>query len=68
MDKKPVCAFCTRMRIIIICPLIAAFVAFRPEFDFIKNYDLMSMFAWFITFSIVVIFSWKAYKEHRKKK
>ena len=67
MEEKPICAFCTRVRVIIICVLIAAFVAFRPEFNFIKNYDVMGMFAWFITFSIVFIFSWKAYKEYWKK-
>jgi len=67
MEEKPVCAFCTRVRVIFICVLIAAFVAFRPEFNFIKKYDVMGMFAWFITFSIVFIFLWKAYKEYWKK-
>ena len=38
MDDKPVCSFCTRARVLIICTIIAGILAFRPEFDFIKKY------------------------------
>tara|TARA_B100001248_G_scaffold105366_1_gene78533 strand:+ start:797 stop:1003 length:207 start_codon:yes stop_codon:yes gene_type:complete len=67
MDEKPVCSFCTRARILIICTIVAGIVAFRPEFDFIKNYDLLKIFSWFIGFSVAIIFLWKAYKEYWKK-
>tara|TARA_B100001027_G_scaffold156655_1_gene110243 strand:- start:506 stop:712 length:207 start_codon:yes stop_codon:yes gene_type:complete len=67
MDEKPVCSFCTRARVLIICTVIAGIVAFRPEFDFIKNYDLLKLFSWFIGFSVAIIFLWKAYKEYWKK-
>ena len=67
MDDKPVCSFCTRARVLIICTIVAGIVAFRPEFDFIKNYDLLKIFSWFIGLSVVIIFLWKAYKEYWKK-
>lgn len=68
MNDKPVCSFCTRTRVLIICTIIAAVVAFRPEFAFIKNYDLLKIFSWFIGFSVVMIFLWKGYKEYWGKK
>tara|TARA_S200000501_G_scaffold368909_1_gene407490 strand:+ start:364 stop:570 length:207 start_codon:yes stop_codon:yes gene_type:complete len=68
MDEKPVCSFCTRARVVIICAIIAAVVAFRPEFDAIKRYDLLGVFAWLITIFITVIFSWRAYNEFWKRR
>ncbi|GIR39857.1 MAG: hypothetical protein CM15mP51_06370 [Porticoccaceae bacterium] len=62
MDEKPVCSFCTRARILIICTIVAGIVAFRPEFDFIKNYDLLKFSHGSLAFPLRLSFCGKLIK------
>ena len=67
MDKKPVCKFCNRTRILLIAIAIIAFLAFMPEFDFLWEIDTTKAFAWAIAAAVGVLVLWKAYNEFWKK-
>ena len=67
MDKKPECVFCNRIRLIVICVAIAGFVAYRPEFDFLKNYDNRAV-AFIISLSVLALIGWKGYREFWKER
>tara|TARA_Y100000991_G_scaffold136490_1_gene102888 strand:+ start:355 stop:558 length:204 start_codon:yes stop_codon:yes gene_type:complete len=67
MEEKPVCAICNRIRFIVVCVIIAAFVAYRPEFNFLKDYDIRH-FAWLVLICVTALFFWKGYHEFWKNK
>ena len=67
MDKKPDCIFCNRTRIILIAIVIIAFLAFRPEFDFLWELDTTEAYAWALAAAVAALVVWKAYNEFWKK-
>tara|TARA_B100000886_G_C20218606_1_gene405490 strand:+ start:142 stop:345 length:204 start_codon:yes stop_codon:yes gene_type:complete len=67
MEEKPVCATCNRVRFIVISIAIAAFVAHRPEFSFLKEFE-MKHFTWLVLISVATLFFWKGYHEFWKNK
>ena len=67
MNKKPECVFCNRIRLILFCVAIAGFVAYRPEFNFLKNYDDRAV-ALLISIAVFTLILWKGYREFWKKR
>ncbi len=67
MEKKPICKFCSRTRIILIAIVIIAFLAFRPEFDFLWELDTTEAYAWALAAAVAALVVWKAYNEFWKK-